>query len=53
MQPPDRRVDRAAGGQGAGRRRCFDVAQALDNPFVHERDGVVDYAYPDGRAARG
>ena len=30
----------------------FDVAQALDNPFVHERAGVVDYAYPDGRHAR-
>ncbi|HEY4068633.1 MAG TPA: CoA transferase [Burkholderiaceae bacterium] len=30
----------------------FDVAQALENPFVHERDGVVDYAYPDGRNAR-
>lgn len=30
----------------------FDVAQALENPFVHERDGVVDYEYGDGRAAR-
>jgi crotonobetainyl-CoA:carnitine CoA-transferase CaiB-like acyl-CoA transferase len=30
----------------------FDVAQALENPFVHERDGVVDYDYEDGRAAR-
>jgi crotonobetainyl-CoA:carnitine CoA-transferase CaiB-like acyl-CoA transferase len=30
----------------------FDVAQALDNGFVHERDNVLDYQYPDGRAAR-
>jgi succinate--hydroxymethylglutarate CoA-transferase len=30
----------------------FDVAQALENPFVHERDGVVGYDYGDGRAAR-
>ena len=30
----------------------FDVAQALENPFVHERDGVLGYEYPDGRAAR-
>jgi crotonobetainyl-CoA:carnitine CoA-transferase CaiB-like acyl-CoA transferase len=30
----------------------FDVAQALDNPFVHERDGVQDYGYGDGRSAR-
>jgi len=30
----------------------FDVAQALDNPFVHERSGVIDVAYEDGRTAR-
>lgn len=30
----------------------YDVAQALDNAFVHERDGVVDFAYDDGRQAR-
>jgi succinate---hydroxymethylglutarate CoA-transferase len=30
----------------------FDVAQALENPFVHEREGVLDYGYPDGRLAR-
>jgi succinate--hydroxymethylglutarate CoA-transferase len=30
----------------------YDVAQALDNPFVHERDGVVDVAYDDGRHAK-
>ena len=30
----------------------FDVAQALDNPFVHERDGVLSYDYDDGRSAR-
>ena len=30
----------------------FDIAQALENPFVHERDGVLDFEYGDGRAAR-
>ena len=30
----------------------FDVAQALDNAFVHERDGVLDYSYDDGRKAK-
>jgi crotonobetainyl-CoA:carnitine CoA-transferase CaiB-like acyl-CoA transferase len=30
----------------------YDIAQALQNPFVHERDGVLGYQYPDGRAAR-
>ncbi|MBI3374342.1 MAG: CoA transferase [Betaproteobacteria bacterium] len=30
----------------------FDIAQALENPFVHERESVLGYAYPDGRAAR-
>ena len=30
----------------------FDVAQALDSPFVAERGGVQDFHYPDGRAAR-
>lgn len=30
----------------------FDVAQALDNPFVHERNGVIDVSYDDGRKAR-
>ena len=29
-----------------------DVAQALDNPFVAERSGIGEYAYPDGRTAR-
>ncbi len=29
-----------------------DIAQALDNPFVAERDCVLEYAYPDGRTAR-
>ncbi len=29
-----------------------DIAQALDNPFVAERGGIADYAYPDGRTAR-
>ena len=29
-----------------------DVKQALDNPFVAERKGVVDFAYADGRKAR-
>jgi succinate---hydroxymethylglutarate CoA-transferase len=30
----------------------YDVAQALQSGFVAERDGVVDYRYPDGRSAR-
>ena len=30
----------------------YDVAQALDNPFVAERGGIVEFAYPDGRKAR-
>jgi succinate--hydroxymethylglutarate CoA-transferase len=30
----------------------FDIAEALDNPFVHERDSVLGYDYADGRAAR-
>jgi len=29
-----------------------DVAAALESPFVSERQGVLDFAYPDGRAAR-
>jgi succinate--hydroxymethylglutarate CoA-transferase len=29
-----------------------DVAQALDSAFVAERNGVAEYAYPDGRRAR-
>jgi crotonobetainyl-CoA:carnitine CoA-transferase CaiB-like acyl-CoA transferase len=30
----------------------YDVAQALQSDFVAEREGVVDYRYPDGRSAR-
>src|SRR4051812_31405649 len=30
----------------------YDVRQALDSDFVAERDGIADFAYPDGRAAR-
>jgi len=30
----------------------LDVAQALENPFVHERNAVLSYQYPDGRVAR-
>jgi crotonobetainyl-CoA:carnitine CoA-transferase CaiB-like acyl-CoA transferase len=29
-----------------------DIAQALENPFLSERDGIQDYRYLDGRAAR-
>ena len=29
-----------------------DLAQALDNPFVSERRGILDFAYDDGRKAR-
>jgi crotonobetainyl-CoA:carnitine CoA-transferase CaiB-like acyl-CoA transferase len=30
----------------------YDVAQALDNPFVAERGGVTDFSYPNGKKAR-
>jgi crotonobetainyl-CoA:carnitine CoA-transferase CaiB-like acyl-CoA transferase len=30
----------------------YDVAQALQSKFVAEREGVVDFRYPDGRSAR-
>ena len=30
----------------------YDVAQALQSEFVAERDGLVDFQYPDGRSAR-
>jgi succinate--hydroxymethylglutarate CoA-transferase len=30
----------------------YDVAQALQSEFVTEREGVVDFRYPDGRSAR-
>ena len=30
----------------------YDVAQALDSPFVAERSGVADFSYPDGKTAR-
>ena len=30
----------------------LDIAQALENSYVHERDSVLGYGYPDGRAAR-
>jgi crotonobetainyl-CoA:carnitine CoA-transferase CaiB-like acyl-CoA transferase len=29
-----------------------DIRQALENPFVAERRGVAEYAYPDGRKVR-
>ena len=30
----------------------LDIAQALENPFVRERENVLDYRYADGRVAR-
>jgi succinate---hydroxymethylglutarate CoA-transferase len=30
----------------------YDVAEALDNPFVAEREGVAEFSYPDGRMAK-
>jgi crotonobetainyl-CoA:carnitine CoA-transferase CaiB-like acyl-CoA transferase len=30
----------------------YDIRQALESSFVKERDGVVDYEYPDGQSAR-
>ena len=29
-----------------------DVGEALENPFVAERGGIAEFAYPDGRKAR-
>ena len=31
----------------------YDVAQALENPFVYSRNGVVDAKMPDGTAIKG
>ena len=30
----------------------YDIAQALENPYVHERDSVLGYSYPNGSSAR-
>lgn len=30
----------------------YDIAHALDSPFVCEREGLVEYDYADGRSAR-
>jgi len=30
----------------------YDVAEALDNPFVAERKGIAEFSYPDGRMAK-
>ena len=30
----------------------YDVAEALDNPFVAERESVAEFSYPDGRMAK-
>jgi len=30
----------------------YDVGQALDNPFVAEREGIAEFSYPDGRKAK-
>lgn len=30
----------------------YDVGEALDNPFVAEREGVAEFSYPDGRSAK-
>ena len=30
----------------------YDVAEALDSPFVAEREGVAEFSYPDGRMAK-
>ena len=29
-----------------------DIAQALNNHFLHERDCLADFKYPDGRTAK-
>jgi succinate---hydroxymethylglutarate CoA-transferase len=50
QQPTEAWIGRLAGKVPVS--PVFDVAQALENPFVHERDSVLGYEYPDGRAAR-
>ena len=50
-QPPASWIARLSGKVPVS--PVFDVAQALENPFVHERDSVLGYQYPDGRSARG
>lgn len=30
----------------------YDIAQALENPYLAEREALADYLYPDGRSAR-
>ena len=30
----------------------YDIAQALENPYLVEREALADYLYPDGRSAR-
>jgi crotonobetainyl-CoA:carnitine CoA-transferase CaiB-like acyl-CoA transferase len=50
QQPTATWIERLAGKVPVS--PVFDVAQALENPFVHERDSVLGYQYPDGRAAR-
>lgn len=30
----------------------YDIAQALENPYLAEREALAEYLYPDGRSAR-
>jgi crotonobetainyl-CoA:carnitine CoA-transferase CaiB-like acyl-CoA transferase len=50
QQPTDVWLRRLAGKVPVS--PVYDVAQALQNPFVHEREGVLGYDYADGRSAR-
>ncbi len=50
QQPTSVWIERLAGKVPVA--PVFDIAQALENPFVQERGGVAGYQYPDGRNAR-
>jgi crotonobetainyl-CoA:carnitine CoA-transferase CaiB-like acyl-CoA transferase len=50
QQPTARWITRLSGKVPVS--PVLDVAQALESPFVHERNAVVDYEYSDGRVAR-
>ena len=49
-QPTDTWIKRLAGKVPVS--PVFDIAQALENPYVHERSSVLGYAYPNGDTAR-
>ena len=49
-QPTDTWIKRLSGKVPVS--PVYDIAQALENPYVHERSSVLGYAYPNGDTAR-